>query len=65
VRGPRDRNRDEAASSAIEVLNERWHRGLHPLGSLLVTLFGDIALFAIGTVTVWAAAETVVKIFQK
>jgi hypothetical protein len=55
LRGPRDRNRDEAASSAIEVLNERWHRALHRLASLLVDGFHDIGLFAIDTATAWAA----------
>ena len=49
----------------IASLDEAWHRGLRPIGTLLVDVFHYVGLFMIGAATVWAAGWSFVEMFRK
>ncbi len=60
---PPDEKPTEAWS--IGTINERWHRMLRPIGTLLVDVFHYVGLFVIGAATVWAAGWAFVEMLQK
>ena len=51
--------------TSIARFDERWHRVLRPLGTLLVDMFHYVGLFLIGAATVWAAGWSFVEMMGK